>query len=285
MRYNTLGQSGLFVSELCLGTMTFGGGEGMWSQIGTLQQTEADELVAAALDAGINFIDTANVYAEGLLRADHRPGAAQPRHRARRGRRRHQGLRPHGRGAQRRRRLARSHPRPGQGQPEAAAARPYRPLPDPRLRLRSRRSRRRWRRSTPSCATGMCAMSASPTGPPGRSPRRRASPTSAASRRFASLQAYYTLAGRDLEREIVPMLTSEASRADGVEPARRRPALGQIRPRATPPAATAAGRPSTSRRSTASAPTTVIDAMRPIAEAHGARWRRSRSPGCCTSRS
>ena len=66
MRYTTLGQSGLFVSELCLGTMTFGGGQGMWRQIGTLQQKEADELVGAALDAGINFIDTANVYAEGL---------------------------------------------------------------------------------------------------------------------------------------------------------------------------------------------------------------------------
>ncbi|MDQ0475040.1 aldo/keto reductase [Labrys wisconsinensis] len=66
MRYRPLGQSGLYVSELCLGTMTFGGGEGFWRQIGTLQQQEADELVRTALDAGINFIDTANVYAEGL---------------------------------------------------------------------------------------------------------------------------------------------------------------------------------------------------------------------------
>src|SRR5689334_8941728 len=38
MRYNVLGETGLFVSELCLGTMTFGGGEGMWQQIGALQQ-------------------------------------------------------------------------------------------------------------------------------------------------------------------------------------------------------------------------------------------------------
>lgn len=66
MRYNKLGRSGLFVSELCLGTMTFGGGQGMWRQIGAVQQEEADALVCAALDAGINFIDTANVYAEGL---------------------------------------------------------------------------------------------------------------------------------------------------------------------------------------------------------------------------
>jgi aryl-alcohol dehydrogenase-like predicted oxidoreductase len=66
MRYNTLGQTGLFVSELCLGTMTFGGSEGMWKQIGALQQKEANDLVRTALDAGINFLDTANVYSEGL---------------------------------------------------------------------------------------------------------------------------------------------------------------------------------------------------------------------------
>lgn len=65
MRYRTLGPSGLLVSELCLGTMTFGGSEGMWGQIGQLRQDEADTLVKAALDAGINFIDTANVYAGG----------------------------------------------------------------------------------------------------------------------------------------------------------------------------------------------------------------------------
>lgn len=65
MRYRRLGPSGLFVSELCLGTMTFGGSEGMWGQIGQLGQTEVDSLVSTALEAGINFIDTANVYAGG----------------------------------------------------------------------------------------------------------------------------------------------------------------------------------------------------------------------------
>jgi len=65
MRYRTLGPSGLLVSELCLGTMTFGGADGMWGQIGQLRQPEADALVKTALDAGINFIDTANVYAGG----------------------------------------------------------------------------------------------------------------------------------------------------------------------------------------------------------------------------
>ena len=66
MRYNRLGQTGLFVSELCLGTMTFGGGdEGPWSNIGNLQTDEAADLLKTSVDAGINFIDTANVYGQG----------------------------------------------------------------------------------------------------------------------------------------------------------------------------------------------------------------------------
>ncbi|MEO5732952.1 MAG: aldo/keto reductase [Rubrivivax sp.] len=66
MRYKSLGRTGLFVSELCLGTMTFGGGSGIWSQIGGLQQAEAERLVGQAIDAGVNFIDTADVYSGGL---------------------------------------------------------------------------------------------------------------------------------------------------------------------------------------------------------------------------
>lgn len=65
MRYNTLGGTGLLVSEICLGTMTFGG-KGFWTAIGTLDQSVADRIVAGALDQGVNFIDTADVYSEGL---------------------------------------------------------------------------------------------------------------------------------------------------------------------------------------------------------------------------
>ncbi|NAO98926.1 aldo/keto reductase [Vreelandella titanicae] len=65
LRYKTLGNTGLFVSELCLGTMTFGGDEDIWGLIGNLQQEQADELVKIALEAGINFIDTANIYGFG----------------------------------------------------------------------------------------------------------------------------------------------------------------------------------------------------------------------------
>ena len=66
MKYKPLGRTGLFVSELCLGTMTFGGDDaGIWGKIGRLQQDESERIVGSALDAGINFIDTADVYAGG----------------------------------------------------------------------------------------------------------------------------------------------------------------------------------------------------------------------------
>ncbi len=65
MRYNPLGRTGLFVSELCLGTMTFGG-EGFFAYMGQVKQDEADALLRAAVDAGVNFIDTANVYSQGV---------------------------------------------------------------------------------------------------------------------------------------------------------------------------------------------------------------------------
>jgi aryl-alcohol dehydrogenase-like predicted oxidoreductase len=66
MRYRLLGRTGLFVSELCLGTMTFGGSSGLWTQIGALQQGDAERLIGQAYDAGINFIDTADVYSAGV---------------------------------------------------------------------------------------------------------------------------------------------------------------------------------------------------------------------------
>lgn len=65
MRIRKLGNSGLFVSELCFGTMTFGGTDGLWGHVGKLAQHQADALMGAAVDAGINFFDTANVYADG----------------------------------------------------------------------------------------------------------------------------------------------------------------------------------------------------------------------------
>lgn len=65
MKYRLLGNTGLKVSELCFGTMTFGA-KGRFEAIGGVDQKQADELLKQALDAGVNFVDTANVYSEGL---------------------------------------------------------------------------------------------------------------------------------------------------------------------------------------------------------------------------
>jgi aryl-alcohol dehydrogenase-like predicted oxidoreductase len=65
MEYKTLGNTGLLVSTLCFGTMTFHGGSGMFKMVGTVDQAGADELVKGSIDAGINFFDTADVYSEG----------------------------------------------------------------------------------------------------------------------------------------------------------------------------------------------------------------------------
>jgi len=64
MKYNFLGNTGLVVSELCFGTMTFGG-KGYWEAIGKIQQDGVNDLIKVAVEAGINFIDTANVYSYG----------------------------------------------------------------------------------------------------------------------------------------------------------------------------------------------------------------------------
>jgi aryl-alcohol dehydrogenase-like predicted oxidoreductase len=65
MRMKKLGNTGLLVSELCLGTMTFGNTGGIFAQIGQLQQNEVDGIVRGAIDSGINFVDTADVYHSG----------------------------------------------------------------------------------------------------------------------------------------------------------------------------------------------------------------------------
>lgn len=67
MQYKQLGRTGLYVSELCLGTMTLGGNAdaGMWAAIGAVGQDDATRLISRALAAGINFIDTADIYSFG----------------------------------------------------------------------------------------------------------------------------------------------------------------------------------------------------------------------------
>ncbi|MCU1318570.1 MAG: Aryl-alcohol dehydrogenase [Edaphobacter sp.] len=65
MEYKTLGNTGLLVSTLCFGTMTFHGGTGIFKAIGTVDQAGADDLIKACIEGGINFFDTADVYSEG----------------------------------------------------------------------------------------------------------------------------------------------------------------------------------------------------------------------------
>lgn len=64
MKYKTLGATGLFVSEICLGTMTFGG-KGHWANMGSVRLEDAQALIARALKHGVNFIDTADIYSAG----------------------------------------------------------------------------------------------------------------------------------------------------------------------------------------------------------------------------
>ncbi|MDB5715551.1 MAG: aldo/keto reductase, partial [Sphingomonadales bacterium] len=69
MRYNQMGNTGLKVSELCLGTMTFGetgAGNPTWGAIAGLDQTGVDAIMKRAIEAGINFFDTADVYSNGV---------------------------------------------------------------------------------------------------------------------------------------------------------------------------------------------------------------------------
>ena len=208
MRYRRLGHSGLFVSELCLGTMTFGGNEGIWGQIGQLQQDEADSLVRTALDAGINFFDTANVYAQGdseriLGQSLKNLGVARedvviatkvmgP-----------MGEGPNARGASRGHildqakaslgRLGLDHVDLYQIHGFDAATPIEETLEALDLLVRHGHVRylglSNWAAWQIMKAVGIAEM-------------RRLAP-------IVSLQAYYTLAGRDLEREVVPMLQSE----------------------------------------------------------------------------
>ena len=74
MRMKKLGGTGLVVSEICLGTMTFSNGEGFWGPIGNTDQATATGIVKSAIDHGVNFIDTADVYSNGV--AETMTGAA-----------------------------------------------------------------------------------------------------------------------------------------------------------------------------------------------------------------
>jgi aryl-alcohol dehydrogenase-like predicted oxidoreductase len=207
MRYNKLGRTGLYVSELCLGTMTFGG-QGMWTAIGQLDQSDSDALVKTAIDAGINFIDTANVYSEGAAeritgQALKNLGVARDQVVIATKAMGPMGAGPNDRG------LSRYHI---MNQVEASLERlqldhidlyqvhgwdPATPIEETLRTLDNLVSRGLVRYIGVSNWAAWAIMKAL-----GASERLGLA-------RFESLQAYYTIAGRDLEREIVPMLQSE----------------------------------------------------------------------------
>jgi aryl-alcohol dehydrogenase-like predicted oxidoreductase len=146
MQYKTLGNTGLLVSQICLGTMTFAGDDpaalsenaNIWKTIGGIDQASVDALVQASVEAGVNFIDTADVYSEGKSEISLGKSlknlniARKDEYRSQRHRPRHQGLRSHRPWPQRRRRVARTHYGRSRGQPAPPANRLHRSLSDPR---------------------------------------------------------------------------------------------------------------------------------------------------------
>jgi aryl-alcohol dehydrogenase-like predicted oxidoreductase len=267
MHYRNLGHTGLLVSELCLGTMTFGGSDGMWGQIGQVQQDEADAILRKALDAGINFIDTANVYSEGRsetitgqairnlgLKRDEIVVATKVFGRV--------GAGPNATGASRvhildqvkqsLRRLQVDHIDLYQIHGFDAAT----PLEETMEALDTlvRHGHVRYVGVSNWAAWHVAKAQ-------GIAERKNLAP-------IRSLQAYYTIAGRDLEREIVPMLTSEKIGLMVWSPL----AGGLLSGKYDRANAAVDG-----RRAAFDFPPVnkdraydVIDAMRPIAEAHGA---------------
>ncbi len=208
MRHKPLGRTGLFVSELCLGTMTFGGGEGIWDKIGQVQQADAERLVGQALDAGINFIDTADMYAGG--RSEQLTGQALKNLKVARDSVvvatkvfSEMGPGPNARGASRGHLIDGVHASLKRLQLEHIdlyqihGFDPATPIEETVRALDHLVQRGLVRYVGVSNWAAWQIVKAL-----GVSERLNLA-------RFESLQAYYTLAGRDLERELVPMLKSE----------------------------------------------------------------------------
>ena len=209
MRYHLLGRTGLYVSELCLGTMTYGGGRGIWENIGNLQQDAVEEQVKFAFTAGINFIDTANVYSNGksesllgqalktlglpreqLIIATKSTGSMDET--------------PNGRGQSRHHlfnAIDASLKRLQLDYIDLYQLHGFDPLTPFEESLSAlddlvRSGRVRY--------IGLCNMAA------WQIMKSLAVSDKSGFARFVSVQAYYTIAGRDLEREVVPMLQDQA---------------------------------------------------------------------------
>ena len=207
MKYNILGNTGLKVSELCLGTMTFGG-KGYWTAIGRVPQQEVDDLVKRSIEAGINFIDTANVYSEGLseqmtgqsiinlgLKRDDLVLATKVRGKMAEG--------PNGSGLTRKHIIAQAEDSLKRLQTDYIdlyqihGYDPITPLEETLRALDDLVKSGKVRYIGCSNLAAWHLMKAL-----GYSEQKGLA-------KFISLQAYYTIAGRDLERELVPLLTDQ----------------------------------------------------------------------------
>ncbi|AKH43371.1 aryl-alcohol dehydrogenase-like predicted oxidoreductase [Altererythrobacter atlanticus] len=208
MRYNQFGHTGLIVSELCLGAMTFGTNPGRFGQIHGLDQDGATALVKQALDGGINFIDTANVYTTG--QSEEFVGGALKALGVRRSEvviatkgMGSMGDGPNDAGTGRKHLLDQidaSLERLGLDHVDLYQIHGWDPITPMEEALEALNDIVRSGRARYVGVSNWAAWQI--TKALGISERRGFA-------KFASLQAYYTVAGRDLERELVPMLLSE----------------------------------------------------------------------------
>ena len=207
MNTRFLGNTGVRVSELCFGAMTFGG-RGYWKNIGQVEQKEADALVGMALDGGINFFDTANVYSEGRVGGDPRQGPRQPPqgHRPR-----HQGQGAERAGSQRRRPVAEAHPRVVRREPQAARDRLGSTSTRSTASIRARRWRRRSRALDDLVRAGKVRYIGASNYAGWQLMKALAISDAQHLERFVTLQALYSLISRDLELELVPLSSTRSS--------------------------------------------------------------------------
>ena len=218
MEYRAFGRTGVRVSPLCLGAMMFGA----W---GNPDHDESIDVIHAALDAGINFIDTADVYCARRVRGDRRQGDPGP---PRRRRARHQGAR---------RRWART--RTWRGNSRRWIIREcedslrrldtdyidlyqiHRPDPTPT-------STRRSARSPTSCTRARCGTSAARRSRPRRSSRRSGWPNAAAASASCASSRRTRSSSAASRPTCCPTCDALRHGRHPVEPARRRLAVGQV---------------------------------------------------------
>ena len=175
MEYTTLGRTGLQVSRISLGCMSYGEpsrGNQPWS----LPEDESRPVLPAGHRRRHQLLRHRERVLAGQQRGDHRPRARQVRP-ARGPRHRHEGAWRDAPGSEWQWSIAQVDPDRDRQQPAQARHRLRRPLPDPPLGLRRRRSRRRSRRCTTSSVRGRRATSVRRRCTPGSSARRSTSPT------------------------------------------------------------------------------------------------------------